>query len=279
VETVKRAIVFSILIFLAALAPPTYASTGTAVQCPDTLRAEDLPLQNRHTHTELVQETALSETPIVEIIEANYRMEDAFDAETIQRIQKFEPVQRLLDQTFVIVSAPVWLPIIALSALITKLSSEGPILFVQQRVGKNGEPFKIYKLRTMRPNSGGPDYTASNDSRVTPFGKLARRWKIDELLQVWNIFKGDMSVVGPRPMVDSEARRQLGKDPSFGYRLLVPPGLTGLAQINTRWNEEEQRQEDPLEYALLGIQKHGLKMYLRTILETLPAIFLRKTSH
>ena len=120
------------------------------------------------------------------------------------------------------------LPILALSALIIRLSSPGPVLFRQERMGRGFRPFKILKLRTMAYADAGLAYTLGPDPRITPFGKLLRRTKIDELPQLWNVLRGEMSLVGPRPVVP-----ELTTEFHVHYVLLLRgrPGLTDPASL------------------------------------------------
>ena len=134
-------------------------------------------------------------------------------------------------------------PVLLVCALLVGLSSPGGVLFRQERIGRDGVPFTIYKFRSMRQDNAGLKITTSGDSRITPVGKVLRKTKLDELPQLWNVLKGDMSFVGPRPEVREytdlydEAQRQV---------LLVRPGITGLASIRFR-NENEllDASDDP----------------------------------
>src|SRR5262245_43774616 len=92
-------------------------------------------------------------------------------------------------------------PLIALAAIAIAVTSRGPVIFRQKRMGREGHPFTMYKLRTMTAASAGPQVTASDDTRVTPIGKFLRKTKLDELPELWNVLKGDMSLIGPRPEV------------------------------------------------------------------------------
>jgi lipopolysaccharide/colanic/teichoic acid biosynthesis glycosyltransferase len=109
-----------------------------------------------------------------------------------------------------------------------KLSSRGPVFFRQQRIGRGGEPFLLYKFRTMHVGEGGSLLTVKDDPRITPMGQLLRRWKLDELPQLWNVLKGDMSVIGPRPEVE---RYVAHYTPEQRLLLEQTPGLAGLSQL------------------------------------------------
>lgn len=126
-------------------------------------------------------------------------------------------------------------PVLLMCALLVGLTSPGGVLFRQERVGKDGVPFTIYKFRSMRKDNAGLKISTSSDSRITPVGRVLRKTKLDELPQLWNVLKGDMSFVGPRPEVReytdlyTDEQRQV---------LLLRPGITGLASIRYR-NEND----------------------------------------
>lgn len=125
-------------------------------------------------------------------------------------------------------------PVLAISAILIKLTSNGPAFFRQERVGRNGATFTLFKLRTMNSVSGSL-VTAANDRRVTPVGRLLRRSKIDELPELWNVLRGDMSIVGPRPEVPEFVDLN---DPAWEEILRFPPGLTDPVTLRLR-NEEQ----------------------------------------
>ena len=118
-------------------------------------------------------------------------------------------------------------PFIAI-AFSTKLSSRGPVFFRQLRMGRGGKPFWLYKFRTMYVNEGGSLVTMEGDPRITPVGRVLRRWKLDELPQLWNVLTGDMSVIGPRPEVE---RYVAHYTPEQRHLLEQTPGLAGLSQL------------------------------------------------
>lgn len=125
-------------------------------------------------------------------------------------------------------------PIIAVLAILIKLASPGPAFYSQTRLGLRGRTFQIWKLRTMFHNCEavtGPVWSGRNDRRVTPIGRILRDTHLDELPQLWNVLRGEMSLVGPRPERPEMARRIETEVPGFGLRLRVKPGLTGLAQL------------------------------------------------
>jgi lipopolysaccharide/colanic/teichoic acid biosynthesis glycosyltransferase len=137
-------------------------------------------------------------------------------------------LKRALDVVCSAVGLLLLSPALAAAALAVKLSSPGPVLFRQVRVGLRGRPFRIAKFRSMRVNEGGPSVTAGGDARITRVGKLLRRTKVDELPQLWNVLVGDMSLVGPRP----EMQRYVDRFPDDYARILaVRPGITDYAAV------------------------------------------------
>lgn len=159
------------------------------------------------------------------------------------------PAQRLTKRAFdlalalpgLVVSAPV----IAIAAMLARRDTGASGIFRQQRIGRHGRPFTVYKIRTMRAVEG-TSVTTAGDARITPLGAKLRRWKIDELPQLWNVVKGEMSFVGPRPDVAGFADRLEGDDREV---LELRPGITGPATLKYR-NEEEllAGAEDPEAY-------------------------------
>jgi lipopolysaccharide/colanic/teichoic acid biosynthesis glycosyltransferase len=145
--------------------------------------------------------------------------------------------KRLLDVFLASLAILACLPVMAIVGLVVAATSRGPILFGQDRLGKNGQPFRLLKFRTMRhgETQGGPLVTQSGDSRVTPAGRWLRRWKLDELPQLFNVLRGDMCLVGPRPDV-AKFLREL--PPECRHLLSLTPGLTGWATLQLR-NEEK----------------------------------------
>jgi exopolysaccharide biosynthesis polyprenyl glycosylphosphotransferase len=129
---------------------------------------------------------------------------------------------------------PTVLVVLPLAAVAIKLTSRGPVLFRQERLGMGGRPFQLYKLRTMRQDAErltGPVWAAENDPRITRVGRFLRKFRIDELPQLFNVLRGQMSIVGPRPEREVFTRELCERQPLYAERLQVPPGVTGWAQV------------------------------------------------
>ena len=160
-------------------------------------------------------------------------------------------------------------PLFIIVALIIKITDRGPVFFTQNRIGLNGKEFKIYKFRSMKidANKLGPYYTQDNDDRITKIGKYLRRSSIDELPQLINVLKGDMSLVGPRPNVLSQKELYLIED--WGKRNSVLPGITGLAQAAIR---SEGTAEQRLELDLFYVDNTSFLFDIKIIFMTVKQI-------
>lgn len=154
-------------------------------------------------------------------------------------------------------------PVMAVVAILIKLNSRGPVFFCQKRVGQYGSEFTIYKFRTMTNSSRGSLVTASNDKRVTSIGRFLRKSKIDELPELWNVFRGDMSFVGPRPEVPKFVDPS---DPLWQFVLEHRPGITDPVTLRLR-NEEQllAKVSDTERYYLEVVQPYKLRGYARFI--------------
>lgn len=181
-------------------------------------------------------------------------------------------VKRVFDIVVSFVAGVVlFLPIIVIGILI-RIDSPGPAIFRQERLGKNGKPFTMYKFRSMCQNAeqNGPQWAKANDTRCTKFGRVLRKSRIDEWPQLWNIFRGDMSFVGPRPERACFYDEFETYVPGFRNRLLVRPGLTGLAQVNGGY---ELKPEEKIVYDMRYIANRSLKMDLHCYWKTLFVVF------
>jgi undecaprenyl phosphate N,N'-diacetylbacillosamine 1-phosphate transferase len=182
--------------------------------------------------------------------------------------------KRLLDLLLCCLALPIALPLVALCALAVRWSSPGPILFRQKRIGMNRRSFEILKFRSMYVNapdlrnSDGSTFNGTQDNRVTPVGRFLRKTSLDEIPQLINVLRGEMSFVGPRPDLPDTIQYYRPKD---HLRLSVPPGVTGLPQVRGRntlpW---EVRREMDVEYAAT----RSLWLDIRIILMTVPAVLL-----
>lgn len=156
-----------------------------------------------------------------------------------------------------------------------QFANRGPLFYRQARVGKLGEPFQILKFRTMRPGPEGAahnEWTAEDDPRITPFGRLLRRSHLDELPQVVNILRGDLSVVGPRPEQPAYVEELTEKLPFYSMRHLVRPGLTGWAQVKYGYAGDERDALEKLQYEFFYLRHQGFALDLRIVGRTLRSV-------
>lgn len=181
-----------------------------------------------------------------------------------------------LKRTFDVIAAVVGLVICAIPmgiiALLIKLESEGPAIYKQERLGKDGVPFVMYKFRSMRIDAekNGAQWAVVNDSRCTRIGKFIRRCHADELPQLWNVLRGEMSLVGPRPERDYFYKQFDAYIPLFRERLRVKPGLTGLSQVNGCY---DLLPEERLEYDIEYMAKRSVAFDLKCVLKTVIVVF------
>ncbi len=166
-------------------------------------------------------------------------------------------------------------PLLLIIALITKITSKGPIFYSQERVGKNGVTFNIYKFRSMYLNSekDGPALSSKNDNRITTWGRFMRKTRIDELPQFYNVLIADMSLVGPRPERDYYMKQIIQTAPHFKYRLRVKPGITSLAQVKFGYAETVDEMIRRLKYDIFYIKNMSLILDFRIITFTLYTVF------
>jgi exopolysaccharide biosynthesis polyprenyl glycosylphosphotransferase len=183
--------------------------------------------------------------------------------------------QRLMDILFAMGGLLLVVPFWPLIALILYVDSPGPIFYSQTRTGKNGCPFRVHKFRSMRPNAeanGKAVWAEEEDPRITRFGKLMRKTRLDELPQLWNVLKGDMSLVGPRPE-RPEFIVELEEDiPFYRTRLVVNPGLTGWAQVNYKYGNSKKDTLVKLQYDLYYIRHRSLWLNLYILFKTVAVV-------
>ena len=180
----------------------------------------------------------------------------------------------ILSSTGLLISAPVALII----AILIKIDSPGPVLFVQERVGKDGRIFKLYKFRSMRVDAekDAPKWASKDDPRVTRVGKIIRKLRLDEIPQMWNVLKGDMSFVGPRPERPYFVEQLRKKIPFYDQRHTVHPGITGWAQICYPYGASEKDALEKLKYDLYYIKYMSTMFDLFIIFKTIQIVLFGK---
>jgi sugar transferase (PEP-CTERM system associated) len=191
------------------------------------------------------------------------------------RQARFSGVARaLLHRGVALVGGLVSLPIALLTALLIKLESPGPALYKQERVGKNGRPFTIMKFRSMRIDAekDGPVWAATGDDRTTRTGRIIRKIRVDEIPQFWNILKGEMNFVGPRPERPHFVQQLAQEIPFYEQRHLIPPGLTGWAQIKYPYGASIEDARQKLQYDLFYIKNQSLMLDAVILFETVKTI-------
>jgi lipopolysaccharide/colanic/teichoic acid biosynthesis glycosyltransferase len=193
----------------------------------------------------------------------------------------FHQVQRFLDIGIAVALLILSSPLLLLAALSTLLTDGLPVIYRQQRLGQFGRPFTLFKLRTMRKTAekDGPQFSNHNDSRVLPVGRILRRWRIDELPQLVNVLRGEMSLVGPRPERPELAAQLESQIPFYAFRYSVRPGLTGWAQVQYPYCSEPEEHQTKLEFDLYSLRHHGPGLYVIVLMRTLGALVFPPRSH
>jgi lipopolysaccharide/colanic/teichoic acid biosynthesis glycosyltransferase len=165
--------------------------------------------------------------------------------------------------------------LMALVALLIRLDSPGPVIYSQERVGQHGKPFRIYKFRSMVQDAEkmtGPQWAAKNDPRITRVGRWIRKLRIDEIPQFWNVLKGEMSLVGPRPERPYFVEKFKKEIPLYTRRLRVRPGISGWAQIKGAYDSSIDDVKQKLQYDLFYLENMSLRMDLKILLNTVYVI-------
>lgn len=189
--------------------------------------------------------------------------------------RKFDEFKRGLDVAMSIVGLIISLPILAFAIILIKMSSKGPVLFRQTRVGRDGEVFELFKLRTMvfdAEKQTGPVWAKENDPRVTSVGKFLRKSHVDEIPQLVNVLKGEMSLIGPRPERPEFVSKLSGEISDYPKRLRIRPGITGLAQVKHSYDSNIRDVRKKVKLDLLYIKRMCFLTDLRILLNTVAVV-------
>ncbi|MEG1410460.1 MAG: exopolysaccharide biosynthesis polyprenyl glycosylphosphotransferase [Terrisporobacter sp.] len=205
--------------------------------------------------------------------EINYpKYVENIDYSIVKGNSMFDFYQRILDILVSVVGLIVGIPIIAIFGILIKIEDNGPITYKQERLGRSGKNFYIYKLRSMRTDAEkfGAKWADKDDPRITKIGRFIRKTRIDEIPQLFNILKGDMSIIGPRPERPSFTIQFNEEIPGFINRLSIKPGLTGWAQVNGGY---DITPEEKLKADIYYIKNRSFLMDMNILFKTVRVVF------
>jgi sugar transferase (PEP-CTERM system associated) len=200
-------------------------------------------------------------------------------ADGFRKTRRLTLVKRAMDVVFAVVGLILLSPVLLLLAIAIKLTSPGPILYHQRRVGQNGRLFTVHKFRSMCQDAeavSGPVWAKKGDLRITPLGRTLRRTRLDELPQLWNILCGHMSLVGPRPERPEFVSSLMQQIPFYAQRHVVKPGLTGWGQVRYTYGASVEDAMEKLQYDLFYIKHLSLGLDQLIMVETVKTVLRRR---
>ena len=222
--------------------------------------------------TDLVSfyELIMRKVPITEV------QETWFLENIAQAVSFYDPLKRASEFVGALALGIILIPFELLIALLVVLTSRGPVIYRQVRVGEKGKNFTLYKFRTMRVDAekDGAQWATKNDTRTTPIGSLLRASHLDELPQLWNVIRGDLSFVGPRPERPEFVAKLAARIPYYEARLFIKPGVTGWAQINHRADLTDADVIEKLQYDIYYLKNRSPILDWAIILKTIKSIFV-----
>lgn len=220
--------------------------------------------------------SVMDSTAFYEYLFQKLAFEELEESWFIEKITPHRPVyefiKRVLDATLSFILIIALSSFMILIAVLIKLTSKGPIIYKQERIGLNNKKFTLYKFRTMITNHSGPAFTTKNDGRITVVGKILRYTHLDEIPQLFNILKGNISFIGPRAEASKlvENYKQL---PYYDLRHIIKPGLTGWAQVNYKPSASLEEAKEKLRYDIYYIKNRSLALDLMILLKTVKYLF------
>ncbi|EAT13145.1 sugar transferase [Bermanella marisrubri] len=188
----------------------------------------------------------------------------------------YRSTKRILESLLILVTSPAWLSLVLFTALLIKLESKGPAFFIQRRVGQGGKEFSMVKLRSMRTDSeaNGAQFAGEDDPRITKIGKFIRKVRIDEIPQFFNVLKGEMALIGPRPEQASFVKEFEEKIPLYSMRHVVKPGITGWAQVTHGYADDEESTKEKLAHDFYYVKNISLWLDIMVVFKTIKTMLI-----